>query len=147
MTRNEKVELTAVPVLGIGFWLVAPLLPDRLSIGALLLVAAVLLLLQSLVRDVALLTQQRRVTHSGSQRAARCMCIESAIGVTGVAAGLALLGAGLGRSFAMPPWAWGVLAVIVTGFGFVIKDYVVTWTPWRIRRDKDHVNIVISWKR
>lgn len=147
MTRNEKVELLAIPVLGIAFWLAAPLLPDRPSFGSVLLVAAVLLLLQSLVRDIALLARQRRAAHSAAPRAARCMCIESAIGATGVAVGLVLLGAGFGHPFAMPAWAWGVLAIAVTGLGFAIKDYVVTWSPWHIRRGKDHVNIVFTWKQ
>lgn len=147
MTAIEKGELALIPVVAIGFWLTAPALPVRLSIGGLLLAAAALLLLQSLVRDIVLLVKRRRGAPSGTLRTARCMCIESAIGATGVATGLALLGASLGHPFVMPRWAWGLLALAVAGFGFAIKDYVVAWSPWRIRRDQNHVNLVVYFKK
>lgn len=147
MTAIEKSELALMPIVAIGFWLTAPALPGRLSIGGLLLAAAVLLLLQGLVRDIVLLVKRRRGTPSGTLRTARCMCIESAIGATSVATGLALLGASLGHPFVMPRWTWGLLALTVVGFGFVIKDYMVAWSPWRIRRDRNHVNIVFTFKK
>ncbi|MGA7966665.1 MAG: hypothetical protein WCB49_12425 [Gammaproteobacteria bacterium] len=84
MTAIEKSELALISAVAVGFWLTAPALPDRLSIGGLLLIAAVLLLLQSLVRDIVLLMKRMRGTPSGTLRTARCMCIESAIGTTGV---------------------------------------------------------------
>ncbi len=147
MTRYEKIELASIPALGLGAWLATPLLPGRMSFGTLLLVAAVLLLLQGLVRDLALLARSKREAHSTPEKAARCLCIESAVGVTGVAAGLILMGAGIGRTIELPVWTWAALAVGVTGAGFALKDYVVTLWPWRIRREADHLNLIFTWKR
>lgn len=48
--REKRTGNRAVPLVAIGFWLAAATLPDRLSIGGVLVIAAVLLLLQSLVR-------------------------------------------------------------------------------------------------
>ena len=42
---------------------------------------------------------------------------------------------------------WSILAVTVLAIGFAIKDFVFEWRPFRIRREKDHVNLVFSWKR
>lgn len=46
----------------------------------------------------------------------------------------------------MDNWVWSVLVMLIMGLGFVIKDYVLEWSPWRIRRDKDHMNIVFTWR-
>jgi len=52
MTKIEKFELALIPVLGAVFWLMTPLLPDRVGVGKLMLWTSALLLLQSLVRDL-----------------------------------------------------------------------------------------------
>ncbi len=142
-----KVELAMIPALGAGFWLASPLLPARPDFGILLLVAAVLLLAQGLARDLALLAGRRRRAPPARRQSARCLCVESAIGTSGVAAGLVLLGTGIGWRFAFPGWAWAVLSVAVTATGFALKDYVLTWAPWRIRREADHLNLLVTWKR
>lgn len=121
--RFAKVELATIPALGTGFWLASPLLPARPDVAVLLLVAAVLLLAQGLVRDVALLARRRRRAPPAPQQSARCLCVESAIGTSGVAAGLVVLGTNIGWRFAFPGWGWGVLAVAVTATGFGLKDY------------------------
>jgi hypothetical protein len=146
MTIGEKIELSLIPVLGIGFWVIAPELPDQLGVGRLLLAASALLLLQSLVRDLWLLTRKKRASQPGPRRAVRCMCIESTVGATGIVVGAILLGSGITRLIAMDDWVWSVLVMLILGVGFVTKDYVLEWSPWRIRRDKDHMNIVFTWK-
>jgi hypothetical protein len=128
------------------FWLIAPGLPRQLSIGNLLLGASALLLLQSLVRDLWLLAEAKRTVQPGPRRKARCLCIESTVGATGVFAGLALLGSGIDRTLLISDWPSGLLVMLVLGTGFMIKDYVIEWGPLRVRRDRDHVNIVFSWK-
>ena len=40
MTIGEKIELALIPVLGIGFWVMAPALPDQVGVGRLLLAAS-----------------------------------------------------------------------------------------------------------
>ena len=147
MTKGEKFELAVIPVLGIGFWLMAPAVPGQVGVGRLLLAASAFLLFQSLVRDLWLLARDKRASQPSPRRAARCMCIESTVGATGIVVGAILLGTGITRSVVMDDWVWSVLVMLVVGIGFLIKDYVLEWSPWRIRRDRDHMNIVFTWKR
>ena len=114
--------------------------------GSLLLGSSVLLLLQGLVRDLWLISRRNRDVHAGAGREALCMCVESTIGVTGVVTGLAVLGSALDATLALGPEAMGAIAVVVLAIGFAIKDLVFELRPFRIRRDKDHLNIVFRWK-
>jgi len=74
------------------------------------------------------------------------MCVESTVGVTGVVASLVILGSSVDSKLVVSHLFWSILAVVVLAIGFVIKDFVFEWRPLRIRRDKNHVNIVFSWK-
>lgn len=148
MTSAEKVEVGLIPLVGMAVWLTAPNLPSHVSISSLLLGSSVLLLFQGLLRDLWLISIQNRHTQNEPPQQALCMCVESTIGVTGVAAGLILLGSGasdLQLSIASGMWSGLSVAMLVTGFW--IKDFVFEWRPFRVRRDKDHLNIVFSWKR
>ncbi|MFA9419595.1 MAG: hypothetical protein ACERLB_05555, partial [Gammaproteobacteria bacterium] len=87
MTKTETIELGLIPVLGAGFWLMAPLLPDRIGAGKLLLWTSALLLLQSLIRDLWLLARQKHNVKPGPPKKERCMCVESTVGATGIVAG------------------------------------------------------------
>jgi len=31
--------------------------------------------------------------------------------------------------------------------GFLIKDYVIEWNPWKLSKEKDHMNIIFSLKK
>ena len=146
MTTAEKIELVLIPILGLSIWLMATELPASVSVGTLLLGASVILLLQSLIRDLWLLAKQKRATLLIPRREGRCMCVESTVGFTGVAVGLVVLGSGIDWSVSMEGWNWCFLVVLVMAIGFAIKDYLFEWSPFRIRRDKDHVNIVFTWK-
>jgi hypothetical protein len=146
MTTGEKVELALIPVFGAGLWLMAPELPDKVGVGNLLLGASAFLLLQSLIRDLWLLAREKRAAQLSPRRKARCMCVESTVGATGVIVGIILLGSGIDRSVVMNDWIWSPLVMVVMGIGFVIKDYVLEWSPLRVRRDREHVNIVFTWK-
>ena len=75
------------------------------------------------------------------------MCIESTVGATGIVAGAVLLGTGIDRPVVMDKGIWSPLAMATMAVGFAIKDYVLEWRPWRVRRDKDHTNIVFTWKK
>jgi hypothetical protein len=146
MTTGEKVELALIPVFGAGLWLMAPELPDKVGVGNLLLGASAFLLLQSLIRDLWLLAREKRAAQLSPRRKTRCMCVESTVGATGVIVGIILLGSGIDRSVVMNDWIWSPLVMVVMGIGFVIKDYVLEWSPLRVRRDREHVNIVFTWK-
>lgn len=146
MTAAEKVELTLIPVVGAAVWSLAAAAGASIGTGSLLLGSSVLLLLQGLVRDLWLISRRNRDAHAGAGREALCMCVESTIGVTGVVTGLAVLGSALDATLALGPEAMGAIAVVVLAIGFAIKDLVFELRPFRIRRDKDHLNIVFRWK-
>jgi hypothetical protein len=144
---GEKFELALIPVASLAFYLVAPLLPKQIALGSLLLFAFAMLLAQSLLRDLWLLTGMRLDASDEPGTEAQCMCVESAVGATGVLAGMVVLGAGIGHPVAMPAWAW-VLCVLAAGLtSYCIKDFVFEWNPWSIRREKNHVNIIVRWKK
>jgi hypothetical protein len=147
MTKIEKIELVLIPVLGAVFWLMAPLLPDRVGVGKLFLWSSALLLLQSMIRDLWLLARHNRNREPGPVKKARCMCVESTLGATGIVAGIIILGSGVDRLVTMNGWSWGLLVMLVTTTGLLIKDFVVEWGPLRFRRDKNHMNIVFTWNR
>jgi len=146
MTATEKIELLLIPVMGIGFWFIAFILPDMISVGRLLLAASSFLLFQSLLRDLYLLLKKRD-DQADLKRTAQCMCIESTVGITGIVIGCILLGVGVGQLILMNEWKWSVMAMLVLSCGFLMKDYILEWDPWQIRQEKDHMNIVFTWKK
>ena len=147
MTTAERIELALIPLVGVAVWLIAERLPAQIGIGSLLLAGSVLLLLQGLIRDLWLLFKRRQDSQTGPRKEALCMCVESTVGVTGVVAGLIVLGSAADSTLFLGRTLWSILAVAVLIIGFAIKDFVFEWQPFRIRRDKDHVNLVFSWKR
>ena len=147
MTTAERIELALIPLVGISVWVIAEGLPAQIGIGSLLLASSVLLLLQGLIRDLWLLFKLRQQSQTGTGNKALCMCVESTVGVTGIVAGLVVLGSAADSTLFVDRTLWTILAVSVLVLGFVIKDFVFEWRPFRIRRDKDHVNLVFSWKR
>jgi hypothetical protein len=72
------------------------------------------------------------------------MCAESTIGMTGIIAGVAILGVGINY---LSQLGWYILFMVVMTIGFLIKDYVIEWNPFHLRKDKDHINIVFTWKQ
>jgi hypothetical protein len=146
MTTAEEIEVTLIPFVGAAIWLMGKWLPTDIGIGSLLIASSVLLLFQGLLRDLWLLSKRKRDTQFGERQEALCMCVESTVGVTGVVAGLIVLGSAINWPVPMSPWIWSVLAVAIFIIGFAIKDFIFEWRPFRIRRDKDHLNIVFSWK-
>jgi hypothetical protein len=147
MNVAEMVELVLIPVIAAGFWWFAAALPDHLGLGRLLLSSSALLLFQSLLRDIWLLAKARRRARSGAPRVARCMCIESIVGMSGIVIGVMVFASGIGISLTMQRWSWSLFAAIVLATGFLMKDYVLEVKPWRLRRDKDHVNIIVKWRK
>ncbi len=153
MTTLEKTELACIPAVGAGCWALAgsSFVPAAAVVGGsggVLLTLSALLLLQGLVRDLCLLLARRRTATATAGQRLRCMCVESTVGVAGVAAGLILLGAGWDHRLAsLPAWAWGALATGTLVVGFLVKDLVVQWSPWRIRRETDHLGIVFTWQK
>lgn len=147
MGKPEVLELGLIVLVATGTWFAQSMLPDVLPLGRVLLMASGLLLLQSLIRDLSILARKSNEGKARQPEAAQCMCIESAVGAAGVVIGAGLVGAGVGASVAMPALAWVVLVLLVLLAGLLIKDFVFEWAPWRIRRDKDHMNIIFTLKK
>ena len=147
LTTAEMLELALIPMAGVISGLVAAGHPAQVSIGALVLGASVLLLLQGLVRDLWLISQRNRHSQTGAPQEALCMCVESTVGVTGVLAGLIILGSTIDSRLSVSPLLISLLTTGILIIGFAIKDFIFELRPFRIRRDKDHLNIVFRWKR
>lgn len=146
-TLAEKVEIALIPLVGIAVCLIAAWLPNHLSIASLLLGASILLLLQGLIRDLWLISKHTRQAEAAPPHQALCMCVESSVGIAGIVAGLMILGSAIDLQLFVHPWIWSVFAVAILAIGFAIKDFIFEWRPFRIRRDKDHVNIVFRRKK
>ena len=74
------------------------------------------------------------------------MCVESTVGATGVVAGLVVLGSAMDSTLSTSPLLVSTVVIGVLVVGFAIKDLILDFRPFRIRREKDHLNIVFSWK-
>ena len=146
MTMAEKIELALIVAVSIGIWLSAPRLPASVPSGYLMLAASVLLLFQGLVRDLWLMARRKHTKPVNPPRQATCMCVESTVGVIGVVAGLFVLGIGSDLVVTITPATGAIIAFAVMALGFAVKDSVIEWRPFRVRRDKDHINIVFKWK-
>jgi hypothetical protein len=146
MTLAEKTELgVIVAISGFTLW-AAPQLPWKLRLGNLLLICAVTMLVQSLIRDIYRLIQRRRHRSDDTRIYARCICAESVVGLGTVAAGLLVLVSGWNRDVVMSCSTWCVSILVSLTAGFALKDLVVQWNPWRVYRVADHGQIVFSRK-
>jgi hypothetical protein len=72
--------------------------------------------------------------------------LESTVGVTGILAGAML--AGLGSSTCVALGRPGLLlaAAGTMVLGFIIKDWVISWKPFGLRREKNHLNLNVRWR-
>jgi hypothetical protein len=144
MTRAEQIELLAIALLAPAAWLVWPPTPTVVPLWQLTLELSALLLVQSLVRDVAILLRSRR--SPSLRKEAQCFCLESTIGVTGVVIGAALALLGSPAQVRISQWGACLAALGTMAVGFAIKDLVISWGPLAVRREKDHLNLIVRWK-
>jgi len=147
MNRIEKVELVVIGLILLLTILLQRLLPFEIRVSSLMLFAASLLLIQSLCRDVGYLIAKRNKDRLAEVKHLQCMCLESTVGIIGVIIGLLLFATHLGGYVLMNNTYWLILMAMVLITGFLIKDYVFEWNPWKIYKEKDHLNIVFSWKK
>lgn len=136
-----------IAVLALASTLAWPYLPAEITVSRWILGCAVLLLAQSLLRDISILLRGRGVKQGIAARSANCMCLESTIGAVGVVVGLGAAGlANFGTaSFGRVGFSLSVVGTLA--FGLTIKDWVISWYPWGFRREKDHLNLIVRWKR
>lgn len=147
LSTAEKFELSTIPVAtALGAWL-APRSGATLEAGELLASAALLILLQGLFRDLWLLREARRQAAATAPRTARCMCVESALGLTGVVAGIGLVGFGLARPVFVSSVALAMAVGTTMLAGYLLKDFVFEWSPWKIYREKAHAQVIFRWRK
>ncbi len=144
MSRFEKTELFIILVFSISSWFFASFLPNQMTVGNLVLTVSALLLLQSLIRDLFLIKQLKRKASQSKEM--RCMCLESIVGMTGVILGASVVGVGISQLVTINKMTWALLITLTMVISFLIKDLVVHSKPWRITRDKDHLNILVTWR-
>ncbi|HSI08038.1 MAG TPA: hypothetical protein VK985_05570 [Rariglobus sp.] len=146
LTRAEKIELGLI-LLATGIVAaIAVHLPVELELGSFLAVAALALLGQGFVRDLWLLTKQPKAGADAHREEVRCMCMESTVGLGGVLAGVLLTAFAVPVTIRMVDWAWPLAGGLIWGAGFFIKDVVIQWSPWKVRRVKDHGSILVRWR-
>ncbi|MBC8039759.1 MAG: hypothetical protein H7Y06_04385, partial [Opitutaceae bacterium] len=73
-------------------------------------------------------------------------CMESTVGLGGVLIGVLFTALAIPVGVRMAEWAWPLLAGLIWGAGFAIKDVVIQWGPWKLRRVKDHGSILVRWR-
>jgi hypothetical protein len=146
MTRAEWIELAMICVVAIIGWLASPYFSSTMPLWQIVLGASALLLAQSLVRDVAILFRSRGLKSNEPRKEAQCFCLESTVGLTGVIAGLALIGLGSSDQIAVSRWEFSIAIAGTMIMGFLIKNLVISWRPFGLRREKNHLNLVVRWK-
>lgn len=146
VTRGEKIEIGLIVLAVAVLATQAIRLPASLELGSLLAIAALALLGQGLLRDGWLLARQRKEGGAAHREEASCLCLESTVGLTGVLAGVVLTAMAVPVVVPVAAWAWPLAGGVVWGAGFAIKDLVIQWSPWKLRRVKDHGSILVRWR-
>lgn len=144
LTSLEKVEITLIPLAVAGVWFAQVGL--IMKPGELLMAASILLLLQGLCRDAWLWVSARRNPAPAEARYAACMCIESTLGFTGIILSSVFVAANLGPFIRVPPPAMTLAVAMVLVAGYLLKDFVFSWSPWRVYREKNHATLNFRWK-
>ena len=148
MTVTEKVELCIIAILLV----LAALLFNAPTVGVkfsmVIVYCASLLFGQSLLRDLWYLYAKRNRSLTKAKPVIRqCMCVESTVGVLGLVLGILLLSSTFDIEVMLSKIVLLSLMCLILLGGFLIKDYVVEWNPWRLYKEKDHMNIIFSWKK
>jgi hypothetical protein len=147
MTRAEWIELMVILVVSAASWLMWSYFSSPMPLWQVVIGFSVLLLAQSLLRDLTILFRRRHAVTDESLKEAQCFCLESTLGITGIVAAIALVGVSSSMRIVFQRWEF-ILAIAGTlVLDFLIKDLVISWNPWAIRCEKDHLNLIVRWKR
>lgn len=120
-------------------------LPAKIELGDAVLLAAGLLLVQGLVRDLLRIRAARRSRNAQTHRVT-CVCAESTLGVSLIATGALLVFVASPVMLHVPPFGWPVAAALVTSFGFATRHLVIDWRARRFRWEPNHAGVV-TWKK
>lgn len=145
MRLRERIEIGliafAIPV----FAYFSDRMPTKIELGQLFVFSALTLLLQGLVRDLHILYQHKRSAANAPQRKMRCMCVESTLGLGVICLGIVFSLFFQDWSVELSALAWVLLWGSVLVFGFLAKDWIITWRPFSLRKEKDHENIIFRF--
>ncbi len=147
MTRAHWIEIAAIVVVGIGSSLMSPHLSPSSTLGDVVLGFSALLLLQSLTRDVVILWRERISARASPRRETQSFCLESTIGATGVIAGILLALWSNSEPVPLTPVPLAAATIGTLTIGFLMRDLVISWNPWAVRREPDHVNLIVRWRK
>ena len=141
-----RVEL--ILVAGIGAALFSGALPSPVKIlsANLVLGLSAVFLVQTLIRDLYLLYQQRKRGKSHDNVAGAAFCLETTVGIAGVITGAGWLLSGYSAVLEISEGVWAVLVVLTMLLCFLLRDYVIRWRPWAILRDPGHINIIVRFR-
>ena len=147
MLLPARIELFLIGMCVLLAWFAAPLLSRQLSLSVVLGMTCALLLLQGLVRDIAILVRVRRKSGASLPQSGRYLCVESTVGLLGIAAGALLIGTHLDVPLLLDQGEVALLVCATMIAGFSGRDWVIQAKPWRIFHDPDHINVIVAWKR
>ena len=148
MSVVEKAELGLIFLFVIGLALTVSIIAPETRFSVVILFGSSLFFCQSLFRDLWYLYAKRRRTKDLNQvETKQCMCVESMLGLFGVILGLLLFISSFDIPITLAKGSVIAIAAAILIVGFLIKDYVFEWNPWRIYKEKDHMNIIVSWKK
>jgi hypothetical protein len=148
MTRAEWIEIAIIVSASIVSLALPLHLLSDLTLGEIVLYLSALLLAQGLTRDLAMLLLHRSAAQGGVFRESQCLCLESVVGVTGVVAGTLLFVSASAYPISVTTTSGVAGAVALTlAAGFLIKDLVITWNPFGIRREKNPLSVIIRSRR
>jgi hypothetical protein len=145
VTQSERIEVLIIAATVPIGWFVWPHVFGPMPIWQIVLGLSALLLAQSLVRDTAIILRSRYTSSLGVRKQAQCFCLESTVGSMGVAVGALLAALGGSSQVAIGPRDFAAAATGTMTLGFLIKDLIITWKPFGVRREKDHLNLVVRF--
>jgi hypothetical protein len=146
MTRAEWTEVFAIAMIAPASWFIWPHVSFPIPVWQVVLGLSALLLAQSLVRDVAILLRRQRAEASEPPKEAQCFCLESTVGATGMLLAALLAGIASDAKVVLTRWEFFLAVTGIIVIGFLIKDIVIAWNPFGVRREKDHLNLIVRWK-
>ena len=146
MTREEWVEVLVIGIVASISWLAWPHFTSPTPLWKIVLGVSALLLAQSLARDIAIMMRSRRPASGEPRKEASCFCLESTVGATGIVTGAMLAGLASSTQFAISQVVFSLAVAATMALGFILKDWVISWRPFGMRREKDHLNLIVRWK-
>ena len=145
MNKSSVVELLLIALSITVFAVSASKFPNVVNLGWLIVYFALTLLIQGFFRDIYLLYKQKTQPENKAPIAMRCMCLESSIGLPAVFIGISLAYGFSNWNITLSSLWWTMIFSIALLIGFSIKDLIIIWRPFAIRKEENHANIIFKW--